>query len=38
MKYLFSIIVEADSEAEAIEKFQNENINPADMNIEEIEE
>jgi hypothetical protein len=38
MKYLFSIKVEADSEAEAIEKFQDENINPADMDIEEIEE
>lgn len=37
MKYLFSIIVEADSEAEAFEKFQDKNINPADMNIEEVD-
>ena len=36
MRYLFSIGVEADSKEEAIEKFQYENINPTDMDIDEV--
>ena len=35
--YTFSIDVKAESEEEAIEKFQDENINPRDMDIEESE-
>jgi len=34
--FLFSIKVTAKDEAEAIAKFQDENINPADMDIEEM--
>jgi len=37
-KYNFSIEVEADDEKEAIARFQDENIQPGDMDIEEVEE
>jgi hypothetical protein len=37
-KFLFSIVVEADDEGKAIAKFQDENINPSDMDIEELVE
>jgi len=35
-EFIFSIKVKAKNQAEAIAKFQDENINPADMDIEEL--